>query len=74
VSWIDATTGVTKPSPLVFQGLFGLAVAVIAFAVVTMSLELLKLRRGVTHPAAERAAEIFIPIVAGLVGVILHQG
>ncbi len=74
VAWIDAATGVVKPAALVFQGIFGLGCAVVAFAAVRLVLELIKLHKGFEMPRVERAAELFIPLVAGLAGAILHQG
>jgi hypothetical protein len=74
VAQLDAATGVAKPSALVFQAIFGLGCAVIAFASTTLMVELAKVHKRMEMPKLERAAEIFIPLVAGLAGAILHQG
>jgi hypothetical protein len=74
VGQIDTLTGVAKPTSLVFQLIFGLNCAVIAFSLVSLAVALAKLHRGLDMPKLERAAEIFIPLFAGLAGAILHQG
>jgi hypothetical protein len=74
VSWIDSATGVSRPSALVFQGIFGLGSAVIAYALVNLVASLVRLHRGIDMPNVQRAAEVFIPLAAGLIAAILHQG
>jgi H+/Cl- antiporter ClcA len=74
VATIDSLTGIAKPTALLFQAIFGLGFAVIGYAAVTLVFALANLHRGLDMPKAERALEIFVPLVAGLAGAILHQG
>lgn len=73
VAWIDWVTGVAKPTPLVFQGIFGLGCAVIAFAGVRLVVGLVKLHKDVEMRGLDNAAQLFIPLIAALAGTILHQ-
>lgn len=74
VAWIDRVTGVAKPTALVFQGIFGLGCAVIAFAAVKLVVGLVKLHEDVEMRGLDNAAQLFIPLIAALAGTILHQG
>ncbi|MDQ6946294.1 MAG: hypothetical protein M3256_08460 [Actinomycetota bacterium] len=74
VGRIDGATGIHKPGALLFQSIFGLGCAVMAFALTTLVVHLAKVHRGIEMPRVERTAEVFIPLMAGLAGAILHQG
>jgi len=74
VAWIDRVTGIATPSALVFQAIFGLGCAVIAFAVVKLVVGLVKLHKDVEMRGFDSAVELFIPLIAALAGAILHQG
>lgn len=73
VAWIDRVTGVSKPTALVVQGIFGLGCAVIAYATVKLVVGLVKLHKNVEMRGLDGAAELFIPLIALLAGAILHQ-
>jgi len=74
VAWIDRVTGVATPTGLLFQGIFGLGCAVIAFAAVKLVVGLVKLHRDVEMRGLDNAAQLFIPLIAALAGTMLHQG
>jgi formate/nitrite transporter FocA (FNT family) len=74
VRTVDSATGVHKPTALLYQSIFGLGFAVIAFAFTALVVQVTKLYRGVDMPAVERAVEVFVPLIAGLAGAALHQG
>jgi hypothetical protein len=74
VRMVDSATGIHKPTALLYQSIFGLGCAVIAFAFTTLVVQLTKLYRGVDMPTVERAVEVFVPLIAGLAGATLHQG